>query len=64
MCLTLTFFEMCQPQPDYFDFSSLNLLLSEDQPAQVMHYHAKLNDSNGDPPPRPLVPDKSFPEVT
>lgn len=28
-----------------------------------MHYHAKLNDSNGDPPPRPPVPDKSFPEV-
>lgn len=29
----------------------------------MMHYHVKLNDSNGDPPPRPPVPDKSFPEV-
>lgn len=28
-----------------------------------MHYHAKVNDSNGDPPPRPPGPDKSFPEV-
>lgn len=63
MCLTLTFLEMCQPYPDYFDFSWLNLLPSADWQALVMHYHAKLNDSNGDPPPRPPVPDKSFPEV-
>lgn len=28
-----------------------------------MHEHAKLNDSNGDPPPRLWGPDKSVPEV-
>lgn len=28
-----------------------------------MHYQAKLSDSNGDPPPRPPLPDGSFPEV-
>lgn len=63
MCLTVTFLEMCQPQPDYFDFSWLNLLPFTDSQASVMHYHAKLNDSNGDPHSRPPVPDKSFPEV-
>lgn len=62
MCLTLTFLEMCQPEPDYFDFLLIKFTPSAALKPSVMHCHAKLSDSNGDPLPRLLVPDKSLPK--
>lgn len=55
MLLLLTFPEMCQSHPDNFNSDLLNLLPVQESLPGLIHYHAKLNDSNKVPLPTVLA---------